>query len=500
MNKRSLYVQNRGDDAVLRGMYQVPMSVLLTPHVVRGIQTVKETADNFTIWRKSETFLLYLQQIRYWNDALLSQETNRIRQLEPKIELLYNDFVKNLLRKLTGNSNASVEALKGSQYMKLKDYIHHVYVDIADRIIHVKGSLTHLHDYARLAAEGQLMRVIAIDKIEQIMFQFSSDNNNNSNNLLSAVETSPPPPRNKKQKAPTIQQEDLSERNVNANDLSSLLQSRASGLKQFTEKCITNRRNEVLNGMEEEVDDIIKLNPAMLEKSHDTILNMTEIDDTMTNNTYSIAVSKQNPQLPQRQPGFELFASKTEKTQQKEMTEKTSITKHGKQQKEPPSVLQEESVILSEKSQRTQTVPVLPDCTNEISVKSVRNVQQQQQKQEREDSSVMNFRVAVIGDMEDKSHDTILNLTEAEVEPQTTQVTLKMDTEMTQKNKASYKEDMSEIVVSSPKNMIYERPSAANETLLATLAKKPALTNTSSNDKLKELSVAIRDDFEKSLR
>ena len=109
------------DDAVLRGMYQVPMGTLLGPQIITGIQTIKETASKVSSWRKHETFTLFLQQIRYWNHNLVKQEKARICTSESRIEELYYDFLDNLLKKLTGNTDITHRDLKGSYYMKLAD-------------------------------------------------------------------------------------------------------------------------------------------------------------------------------------------------------------------------------------------------------------------------------------------------------------------------------------------------------------------------------------------
>ncbi len=176
------------DDPVLRSMYQVPMSTFLSPHIVLGIRTINDTANRVTKWKKYDTFLLFLQQIKYWNVNLIEKETKRIRTTEPKVEQLYYDFLNNLLRKITGNFQVSYKDLKGSYYMKLKDYIHHVYIDVADKILQVDGELVHLNEYVRQSVEAQLMRVLSISKIDKIIHKFApkienenSDNNNNKN-------------------------------------------------------------------------------------------------------------------------------------------------------------------------------------------------------------------------------------------------------------------------------------------------------------------------------
>ncbi len=174
LNKQAVTIP---DDAVLRGMYQVPMGTLLAPQIITGIQTIKETASKVSSWRKHETFTLFLQQIRYWNHNLVKQEKVRICTSEPRIEELYYDFLDNLLKKLTGNTEITHHDLKGSYYMKLADYIHRVYIDTADRILAVEGDLLYIAEYSRMAVENQLMRILAVDKIGKIMAKFSTPPN-----------------------------------------------------------------------------------------------------------------------------------------------------------------------------------------------------------------------------------------------------------------------------------------------------------------------------------
>ncbi len=163
-----------GDDPVVRAMYQVPMAAMMTPQITLGVRTIHDTANKVSTWRKNETFVMFLQQVRYWNDRLIRQETERIERAEPRIKTLYYEFLTTLLRKVTGNMRIQYTDLRGSYYMKLHDYIHHVYIDVADRLVDAKGNMTHLPDYVRQAVESMMMRVLAIDKLAKIMKQFGA--------------------------------------------------------------------------------------------------------------------------------------------------------------------------------------------------------------------------------------------------------------------------------------------------------------------------------------